>query len=113
MGVFSKAKDRVLEQAALPYLNATWLAPYGRATRLELDSKAKIIRLEVELNGETKPLQVEILDYEIKRDGERYFATVREIRTSRAWLTALAKNQLRQPRFELPPQVGRLLLLAL
>lgn len=113
MGVFSNAKDRLVEQAALSYLNGTLLAPYGRATSLRLDSTAKTINIEVELKGETAPLQIEITDYEISKDGDRYFAIVKGIRTSREWLTALAKNQLYNDRFELPPKVGRLLMRAL
>ena len=113
MGIFSNAKDRVVEQAALSYLNGTLLAPYGRATTLRLDSGAKTIKLEVELKGETAPLQIEITDYEISQDGDRYFAIVKAIRTSREWLTALVENQLRDRRFELPAKAGRLLMQAL
>jgi hypothetical protein len=113
MGVFSKTKDRLLEQAALPYLNTKLLAPYGRATSLRIDSSAKTIRIEVELKGETMPVEIDIVDYDITKEGDRYFATVKEVRTSREWLTALAKTQVRKSRFELPAKAGRLLLLAL
>jgi hypothetical protein len=113
MGLFSRAKDRALEKVALPFLNTKLLAPYGRATHLHLDSKAKSIRVEVELNGENSPVEIEILKYEIRKQGDRYFALVHEIRTSREWLTTLAATQLRDARFELPAQLGRLLQLAL
>ncbi len=113
MSVFSNAKDRLIEQVALSYLNGTLLAPYGRATRLRIDSAAKTIDLEVVLKGEAAPLQIEITDYEIRKRGDRYFATLKEVRTSREWLTTLARAQLNEKRFELPPQVGRLLMRAL
>ncbi len=113
MGVFSNAKDRLVEQVALSYLNGTLLGPYGRATSLRLNSTAKTISIAVELKGERAPLQIEITDYEISKDGDRYFAIVKGIRTSREWLTALAKNQLPNGRFELPPEAGRLLMRAL
>ena len=113
MGILSSAKDRVVEQVALAYLNANLLAPYGRATSLRIDSTAKTIRIEAELNGEASPLKIEITDYEIKHEGGRYFARVKGIRASREWLTVLATKHLRNVPFELPARVGSLLLRAL
>ena len=113
MGIFSNAKDRVVERAALAYLNQSLLAPYGRATALRLDSAASTLHVEAELKGETQPVELDIMGYEITRDGERYYATIREIRTSREWLTTLAETQLRNRRFELPAEVGRKLMMAL
>ena len=113
MGILSSAKDRVLEQMALAYLNGNLLAPYGRATSLRIDSTAKTICIEAELKGEVSPVKIEITDYEIKQEGDRYFAKVRGIRTSREWLTTLAMKHLRNVRFELPAHVGGLLARAL
>ena len=113
MGVFSKAKDRVLEKMALKYLNTRLLEPYGQATCLRIDSAEKSIQIEVELKGETEPVQIELSNYEVHKDGTRYFAMVKEIRTSREWLTALARDRLCNSRFELPAQVARLLIVAL
>ena len=113
MGIFSNAKDRVVERAALTYLNQSLLAPYGKATSLRLDSAARTLRVEVELKGENQSVEVDIVGYEITREGEQYYATIREVRTSREWLTTLASTQLQNRRFELPSEVGRLLVLAL
>ena len=113
MGILSTAKDRVLEQMALAYLNGNLLAPYGRATSLRIDSTAKTICMEAELKGETAPVKIEVTDYEIKQEGNRYVAKVKGIRTSREWLTTLAMKHLREVPFELPAQVGGLLARAL
>ena len=113
MGILSSAKDRVIEQVALTYLNANLLAPYGRATSLRIDSTAKTIRIEAELKGEASPLKIDITNYDIKREGERYVARVKGIRTSREWLTVLATKRLCNVPFELPAQVGSLLARAL
>jgi len=107
MGILSNVKDRLLERAAVAYLNRTILAPYGRARTLEIDSTAKTIRIVADLHGETTPLEIEIARYKIVKEGNRYFAEVNEVRTSRAWLTTLAANQLRDRRFRLPAEVGR------
>ena len=113
MGILSSAKDRVLEQMALAYLNGNLLAPYGRATSLRIDSTKKTLGIEAELKGESVPIKIEVVDYEIRQDGNRYFATVKGIRTSREWLTTLAMKHLRNVPFELPAHVGSLLARAL
>jgi len=113
MGILAKAKDKVLEQMALKYLNSNLLEPYGKATCLQIDSAEKSIRLEVELKGESVPVHVEVDDYEILKEDEHYFATFKEVRTSREWLTTLARTHFCKERIELPDQVGRLLFVAL
>jgi hypothetical protein len=106
MGILSRTKDRVVAQLALAYLNGTLLTPYGRATELRIDSKAKTIHITAALKGEATPVEVEITAYEISRAGEHYFAKIKGIRTSREWLTALAGNHLRNVSLPLPAQVG-------
>jgi len=113
MSIFTRTKDRVVEQLALSYLNTKLLAPYGRATEVQIDSTAKQIRIRAELNGEATPLEIEITDYTIRQEGNRYLAEIKNIRTSRAWLTTLAENRLRNVPLELPPQVGQVLIHAL
>jgi hypothetical protein len=113
MGILSKAKDRVVEQVALAYLNSTLLPVYGRATKLAIDSAAKTIRITAELKGESVPLEIEITDYEFRQDGTDYFAKIKGIRTSREWLTALAENHLRNVSLKLPAQFGAVLARAL
>lgn len=113
MGLFSNTKDRIMEQVALAYLNNSLLQPYGRATALHLDSTAKTIRITAELRGETRPVEVEITDYEIRREGENFVAQFKGVRTSREWLTTLATQHLLNIPFKLPPQVGSLIAQAL
>ena len=110
MSVLSGAKDRLLERVALAYFNGKLLAPYGRATSLRINSTTKTMNVEVELKGETVPVKIEIKDYKISNDQGRYFAEVKRFRTSREWLTALAANHLSSRRFELPSELGRLLM---
>jgi hypothetical protein len=109
MSLFSKAKDRLVEPLALAFLNTTVLKPYGQVTSIRIDSMAKNIRARVELKGEATPIEVEITQYTIRPEGERYFAEVRGIRTSREWLTILATNHLQNVPVELPAQLGRIL----
>lgn len=110
MGLLSGAKDRVMEYAALSYLNAKLLVPYGRATSLEIDSKARTLRMNLELKGEAAAVELEITEYEIVNEEGRYFGVVKGVRTSREWLTALAQDQLCNRKFELGPKAGPLLM---
>jgi hypothetical protein len=113
MSLFSKTKDWIIEKAALHYVNTKLLAPYGQATTLHIDSTARNATIDVELKGETLPVRVELIGFEITQEGDRYFATAGEIRTSREWLTELARAQIGNSRFEIPADVGRKLKLAL
>ena len=77
------------------------------------DFVAELFGITAELRGETAPLEVEITDYEIRRDGEIFLAQIKALRTSREWLTTLAVNHLQNVPLELPAQIGGLLIHAL
>lgn len=68
------------------------------------------MKLRLELKGETIPVELEFTDYEIAQEEGRYFALVKGVRTSREWLTTLAREQLCNRRFELGPKAGPLLM---
>jgi hypothetical protein len=106
MSIFANAKDRLMEQGALSYLNAKVLGSFGRATGLRIDSNAKSINIELELKGEAVPVKIEIMDYEILNEAGHYFLLVRRVQTSREWLTVLANTRLCGRRFEVPDQAG-------
>jgi hypothetical protein len=110
MSFFSGVKDKMIEFAALSYLNSTLLEPYGRATSLQVNSQARTMKMSLELKGETVPVELELTGYEIAEEQGRYFALAKGVRTSREWLTALARDQLCNRRFELGPKVGPLLM---
>ena len=98
------------EKAALAYLNSSLLRPYGRASRLRIDSAAKTIDLELVLKGETEPVEIFVSEYEISDDHGSVQVKLNGIRTSRQWLTALAENQVAGRDFGLPRSLGKLLL---
>lgn len=113
MSLFTKTKDRVVEQLALAYLNNQLLGPYGRATELRIDSAARQISIKAELKGETTPLEIAITGYEIRTEENRHLAVIKSLRTSRQWLTALAENHLQNVPLPLPPQIAQVLIHAL
>ena len=83
-------KDRLFETVALPLLNRSVLAPYGKATDLRLDSRERTAEIVLELHGEREPVHVRVGRYEFSRVGEETFVTIGDVETSRAWMTELA-----------------------
>ena len=110
MGFFSDAKDRVVEATALSMINKSFLEPYGKATKLRIDSTAKAVVVELDLKGETSLLEVRINNYELIKAEDGCYGIVHEMTTSRAWLTTLAEQQLLGRRLKIPPQAAKLLL---
>src|SRR5437867_5404832 len=109
MGFFRRVKDGFIQRATPAVLNRTLLTDYGTITTVELDSAAKKLHLEALLRGETAPIRVEIASYEIeRRDGEAFF-TIKQIETSREWITTLARQQLIGRPIKLPKEFGGLM----
>src|SRR5947207_4331409 len=103
MGFLSDSKDRVVENMVLPVLNTSLLEPYGKATRLRINSTAKTVDLQLELKGETQLVQLQIRNYELIKEGEDSFAIIKEMQTSREWLTTLTQQHLLNRRLKVPP----------
>jgi hypothetical protein len=110
MSLVSDCKDRVLEKMALPVLNNSILQPYGRAMKLRIDSAAKTVVVELELKGEPELVQLQINKYELIRAEDGSYAIIKDLRTSKEWLTTLAERHLLNRRLKLPPQAANLLL---
>src|SRR6185503_16054340 len=107
MGVLRKAKDHLVASAAPAVLNETIMADYGKITRLELDSAAKKLHVEVLLRGESQPIQVEIGSYKIEPSDKGVFLTIQQVTTSREWITTLVRQQLVNKPIALPKQFAR------
>ena len=96
-----------METLAPGMLNSSVLQPYGRVRGLRLDSGAREIDLILDLNGEVEPITVHIQEYELVEDAGRMFLVIHRVSTSRAWLTALARNLAVGRRLELSPEVAK------
>ena len=110
MGFLSDSKDLLIEKMLLPILNRSVLQPYGSATKLAINSTAKTIELELKLNDELEPVKIRINNYQLIKEGVSSYAIIRQMETSRAWLTTLAEQHLLNKRLKLPPKAARLLL---
>jgi hypothetical protein len=96
------AKDWLVEKTGTAMLNQSVLKPYGTLTRLKLDTAARSLSAEVELNGETQPVIIQIHEYELSEEGESLYFIIKKIETSREWLTALARDFAVDRKFEVP-----------
>jgi hypothetical protein len=94
MDFFSNAKDRIIETMVLPILNRAYLAPYGRAREIRVNTQDKSVELLVELNGDDAPVRVRVGGYEFTEEAGETFVTIHAVETSRTWMTTLAERYL-------------------
>jgi hypothetical protein len=84
--VLHRSKDATLAFTTRVAIN-TKLRSIGEMTELSIDTKKKLIRVRLELLGESEPIDVEILRYSLKEKGETTYITIEEVTSSREWLT--------------------------
>jgi hypothetical protein len=95
------AKNKLAEISALIWFQLT-LKQYGKMTSLQIDSKNKTIRAELKLKGESAPIHVNILRYELFEENDKTYLQVGEIQTSREWMNVLLREYLTKGRLEVP-----------
>lgn len=103
------AKDWLVEKTGTAMLNQSVLRPYGTLTKLKLDTSARSIEAEVELNGETQPVRIQIPEYQLLEEGDDLYFVIKQISTSRQWLTALARDFAVDKKFKVSPAIRRYL----
>jgi hypothetical protein len=90
------------------------LKRYGTMTQLRIDSKARSIDMELELQGESSPIHVHIDQYDFERlpsgDGT---LVVRGITVSRPWMQELAKNLVESKPQHIPEKLAGYLAMVL
>jgi hypothetical protein len=104
---FMGAKDWLVEKAAVVMINQAVLKPYGTLTALKLDTTARTITAELQLNGETEPVRIEIHEYELIEEEGAAFLVIKSLSTSRSWLTRLASDFGVGRKFKLPDSVRK------
>jgi hypothetical protein len=109
MGFLSDSRDRFIETMALPILNRSFLAPYGHARELRINSSKRTAEILVDLKGEPEPLRLVIEKYEFSQRDNSTYVTIHGVETSREWLTTLAQRFLIGKPLEVPPEVAGML----
>lgn len=103
------AKDWLVEKTTMAMLNQSVLQPYGSLKRLKLDTTNRSVETEMELKGETQPVNIHVQEYELREKGGRTFIVIKRITTSREWLTTLARDFAVGHEFEVPASVQKFL----
>jgi len=108
--MWDRMKSEVLRQGMNLYLGGR----YGEVTVVEWNGRARSLRIEVVLMGETEPVEVLVERYEVEigEDG-RTGVIMTGVRVSRAWMHELARTQVEARRLRVPealaPVVRRVL----
>ena len=100
-------KDWLIEKTVPGLLNDRVLKPYGELTAFKFDSSQRSAEAEIMLKGETQPVQLRIGSYDLISEGDRTFVIVKNLVTSREWMTRLAQDFVVGKRFELPQSLGK------
>lgn len=101
-------KDGAMGIALKHYINDK-LGEYGEVLDCNVDSEHARISIRALLKGDREPTNASIERYELSREGEAVYATLRTFSSSRAWLTLLLGKLFEGKRYKLPSAVGRLL----
>src|ERR1043166_4607259 len=99
------AKDWLIEKTAAAMLNQSVLKPYGELTRLKVDTTKRSIEGELELKGETQPVRIDIREYELLEEADATWFIIKDISTSREWLTILAQDFAVGRKLKIPASV--------
>ena len=78
-------------------------------TELLIDTKNKRVRARVDLLGENEPIEVEILRYSLKENGQMTYITIEEATSSREWLTAALREFVVGQDLPIPAKAGAVL----
>lgn len=113
MSLFSflnPAKDYALEVAVRLWFNQTHKR-YGTMTKIQIDSAAKTIHVELDLKGETSPLTIDVKGYSLSAEGGETLIELGEIETSREWVNLLLADYVKPEnrRFPVPGAVKAIL----
>src|SRR5689334_10730800 len=95
--------DSAVSWGAREYFNHKY-EPLGKMTKLQIDATNQKASLEVELKGETQPLQITIQSYEVTDVGGKSFLEVKQMQTSREWMNIVAAELIKggKLKFEIP-----------
>ncbi len=106
--LLNKGKDVALS-IAIKNIVSSKIDKFGEVSKLELDSQLKTMLVEVELKGDTSPLEVVVEKYSIEERDEAYFLKIHEVKTSREWLNIVIKEYIDSQEFELPSKYIKLI----
>ncbi|HEX2866080.1 MAG TPA: hypothetical protein VHO03_03510 [Ignavibacteriales bacterium] len=101
-------KDRLVSKGAEKVINNLF-EDIGKISDLAIDSRNKAIRLTVDLKGETRPLSVDIREYEVLEEGSHYYMIIHRFSSSREWMTTAFEKFFKGMKLPIPDKYGFLI----
>ncbi len=109
IGKLGKAmKDGAIGVAIKTWVNDRY-GEFGEVRDLSVDTAASRIVAKMMMRGEREPITVTVERYELVEEAGKVFLTIRELTTTRDWITRLLNKLLDGRRFELPAGVSKIL----
>jgi hypothetical protein len=99
--IFRKPKDAILSAVAKRYANKQ-LAGIGKIVSFSLDSIEKKVSVSLDLQGERETIRLDVLKYDIKKQGRKIYFAVKDLSSSREWVEVAAKKYLKDKSMEIP-----------
>ncbi len=106
--LLTRVKDRALGLSVKAFINRE-IKEFGAATKVEVDSDAKMIRVQAALKGETSPVAIEARPYELSEENGIAYISFTKATASREWLAVVLNKYVAGQKFEIPPIARRLL----
>ena len=103
--LFTSIKEKALEVSATAYINRK-IRNFGKVKRLEINSERARLHIEAELAGETAPVVIDVGSYELLRENDLTFITLREITCSKEWLGAVLTEYVGGTKLQIPNVLG-------
>ncbi|PAF45697.1 hypothetical protein [Helicobacter sp. 11S02629-2] len=103
-------KDSALEKITRMLIESKLKGVIEKMLKLNLDSTAKTIDLEVKLKGESEPLKVRVTGYRIEKlDSQKSLLYYESIQTSREWIDTVIKLYFKDKPIPLPTKYAETL----
>lgn len=91
--MFNDLKDKFTSKTGKTLI-ATMLQRYGKLLELQIQSREKMISLELLLEGEEKPISIIIERYQIREIEGESTIVIEKVKASRPWLENLLQDHL-------------------
>ena len=102
-------KDKTVSKTLMVALNNFLIKDYGKVLDLSINSKDKSVELTLDLDGESQPLNVKIVKYEVLEKSGESFIKINEIETSREWINRVASSYINGKKFKVPAEFVKIL----
>ncbi len=111
MGLFSNIKDDFTAASAKMFIRKK-IERYGKLLGFDVNSSEKTIFISVMLDGENKPIELNIKKYVIINESPAKIE-FKEIESNREWITRAAMDYIKDRKFTLPQNISPIIKLLL